>query len=153
VTDSVVHPVFHVSQLKRAVGRDSTLIPQLPNLSDPLHVPLSILQTSLVERGGEFIRQVKVTWSDMPVELATWEDADALRARFPAAPAWGQASSEGWGNVSTTQPVDEKEATEESSEGTKRLNRKRYRRPNMKYVGPQWVTSCVRIRFQRPYRL
>jgi hypothetical protein len=41
--------------------------------------------------------------------------------------------------VSTTQPVNEKEATEESSEGTKRLNRKRYRRPNMKYVGPQWV--------------
>lgn len=44
-----------------------------------------------------------------------------------------------FGSVSTTQPVNEKEATEESSEGTKRLNRKRYRRPNMKYVGPQWV--------------
>ena len=40
-------------------------------------------------------------------------------------------------NLSTTQPVDEKEATEKSSEGMKRLNRKRYRRPNMKYVEPQ----------------
>jgi hypothetical protein len=35
---SVVHPIFHVSQLKRVVGRDSALIPQLPQLSDPLQI-------------------------------------------------------------------------------------------------------------------
>ena len=84
---SVVHPIFHVSQLKRVVDRDSALIPQLPQLSDPLQMPLIILQTRLVERGCELITQVKVTWSDMAKELAMWEGANVFREQFPTAPA------------------------------------------------------------------
>jgi hypothetical protein len=84
---SVVHPIFHVSQLKRVVDRDSALIPQQPQLSDPLQMPLIILQTRLVERGCELITQVKVTWSDMAKELAMWEGANVFREQFPTAPA------------------------------------------------------------------
>jgi hypothetical protein len=35
----------------------------------------------------------------MTEDLATWEDTEALRQHFPAADAWGQASSQGEGVV------------------------------------------------------
>jgi hypothetical protein len=35
----------------------------------------------------------------MTEDLATWEDTEALRQHFPAADAWGQASSHGGGVV------------------------------------------------------
>jgi hypothetical protein len=77
---SSIHPIFHVSQLKRAVGRDATLIPQLLQDVAPVQVPMKLLQRRMVERGGTLIAQVKVAWSGMADELATWEDADALKA-------------------------------------------------------------------------
>jgi hypothetical protein len=44
----------------------------------------------------------------MPVALATWESVERLRLQFPQAPAWGQAVSQDWGNVSTPEaPVPE----------------------------------------------
>jgi hypothetical protein len=104
-----IHTIFHVSPLKRAVGCDSALIPQLPQLSDPLQVPVTIMQTRLLEHGGEFLTQLKVTWSSMVKELANWEDADALREQFPATPAWGQAGSEGRGNVNIPHPSEHKD--------------------------------------------
>jgi leucyl aminopeptidase len=33
--------------------------------------------------------------------LATWEDHDDLKRRFPKAPAWGQAGHQGRENVNT----------------------------------------------------
>jgi hypothetical protein len=35
--------------------------------------------------------QVLVQWSSMPASLATWEDLEALRQKFPGAPDWGQS--------------------------------------------------------------
>jgi hypothetical protein len=34
------------------------------------------------------VSQVKVRWSAMSDELATWEDLEALKHQFPAAPSW-----------------------------------------------------------------
>jgi hypothetical protein len=36
--------------------------------------------------------------------MATWEDNDVLRTRYPTAKAWGQASSQGQGNVTPAVP-------------------------------------------------
>ena len=47
----------------------------------------------MVTKGVRSIQQVLVKWSGWPASLATWEDVEALRQRFPAAPAWGQAGS------------------------------------------------------------
>lgn len=84
---SAIHPVIHVSQLKRSVGRNVSLSSHLPQEEVPVQIPLQILQRRMIERGGDFIAQVQVLWSGMSKELATWEDEAALKVRFPDAPA------------------------------------------------------------------
>jgi hypothetical protein len=54
----------------------------------------------MVRRGATTVSQVLIQWDRQPESLATWEDTDALRQHFPAAPAWGQAASQGEGIVS-----------------------------------------------------
>lgn len=132
---STVHPVFHVSQLKLAVGRTHTVVPHLPADLDAVQVPLRVLQRRMVDRGGEHIAQVKVCWSGLDPALASWEDTAALRARFPAAPAWGQAGLQGRGNV-RSKPEEEQDIGSELSTTQRRA---RHRRPNSKFVGPQWA--------------
>jgi hypothetical protein len=52
-------------------------------------------------RGTTQVTQVRAKWSELPAELATWEDYKALKQTFPHALAWGQAGSQEPGNVST----------------------------------------------------
>jgi hypothetical protein len=42
---------------------------------------------------------VLIRWSELPNELASWEDYEALKQKFPSVYAWGQAVFEGEGNV------------------------------------------------------
>jgi hypothetical protein len=97
---SAIHLVFHVSQLKKAVGATHQVIPTLPS-DFAIHLaPEQILQTRTVTRGTSTIPQVLVKWNNLPSALATWEDFEAVRQEFPRATAWGQAVSQGGGNVS-----------------------------------------------------
>jgi hypothetical protein len=91
---SRIHPVIHVSQLKKMLG------PQT-------EVPFRILQHRLVRKGSSSVSQVLVHWSGTSEMLATWEDAEALRQHFPMAPGWGQAVLQEGGIVSgpTTSPL------------------------------------------------
>lgn len=76
---SSVHPVFHVSQLKRAVGAHHTVTPTLPPSTVTWNVPKRILQRHQVTKGKRLVQQGLVRWSNMPVSLATWEDLDFLQ--------------------------------------------------------------------------
>lgn len=67
-----IHAVFHVSQLKRAIG-DRVVVPHLPaTLTEGMEV---ILQPDVVEgvREGVKGREVLVRWKDLPKYEATWE--------------------------------------------------------------------------------
>jgi hypothetical protein len=101
---SVVHHVFHVSQLK-AYTPDyspvhSTLL-DIPAL-DVLEVaPEKIIDHRLVKKGNVAITQVPVQWSGLPESESTWEDYNVLKVKFPLAAAWGQAGSSVGGTVTT----------------------------------------------------
>ncbi|WVZ80006.1 LOW QUALITY PROTEIN: hypothetical protein U9M48_027524 [Paspalum notatum var. saurae] len=82
---AAIHPVFHVSQLKRAVGSGFTASPVLPDPSFEWSIPLQIIGRRTVTRGRDSVPQVLVQWSQMPESLATWEDIEALKQRFPRA--------------------------------------------------------------------
>jgi hypothetical protein len=142
---ATIHPVFHVSQLKAAVGRMHTVVSQLPDTNLSFQVPVQILDRRMIQRGGAMVTQLKVQWSGWDQALATWEDAEALKLAFPNAPAWGQAEFKGAGNVSNT--LQEKEsrqvqaqvqpATLEHEDGNQRETR--MRRKNVRVSGPEWA--------------
>lgn len=88
--DSLVHPVFHVSQLK-PFSPDYTPVyqdfPRIVDLSTVELVPEAILQRRLVKKGNQAITQVLVKWLNLPDDSATWEDWNVVTQKFPDAAA------------------------------------------------------------------
>jgi hypothetical protein len=86
--DSKVHPVFHVSQLKRAQHRPIHVEKSLPDMSMLMQVPEQVLEFRWCKTANKITRQGLVGWgADGPV-APTWENLEDLHRRFPAAPAW-----------------------------------------------------------------
>ena len=71
----------------------------IPHLDTLEVIPELILDRRLVKKGDSAITQVHIKWSGLPVTMATWEDYYVLKERFPTAPAWGLAGTQGGGNV------------------------------------------------------
>jgi len=79
----MIHPVFHVSQLKKHVGNQivqSTLPASQP--TPDLH-PRAILDRRLVRKTHKATTQVLIHWEGLPPTDATWEFTDELSMRFP----------------------------------------------------------------------
>lgn len=103
--DSLVHPVFHISQLKPFHPNYTPVYAELPKLRDLSVVntiPEAILERRLVKKGNVAIPQVKVKWMQLPLDATTWEDYNVLKERFPDAFARGQANSSAGGDVTAT---------------------------------------------------
>jgi hypothetical protein len=123
-----IHPVVHVSQLRKASQPQVPDAPALPPVDaevDP--VPAQVLARRLVRRGAAAVPQVKVRWIGCSSSEATWEELERLKERFSDAPAWGQAGSQEGGNVTDPNPIKTR------PKGT------RQRKPNTRVSGPDWV--------------
>jgi hypothetical protein len=70
---SPVHPVVHVSQLRRAAGFKGSVSTQLPAIASLFRIPQQVLGSRLITRGANKVAQVRVRWSELPDDLATWE--------------------------------------------------------------------------------
>ena len=85
---SKLHPVFHVTVLKKRIGDPSLIVDELPRFDDEgrmLLQPREALNYRVVSRGTmrKSVWQVLIRWGKAPKEEATWEDYDDIRARFP----------------------------------------------------------------------
>jgi hypothetical protein len=134
-----IHPVFHVSQLKKAVGSKHQVISTMP-ADFALHLaPEQILQSRLVHRGHNQVQQVLVKWKNLPSELATWEDFEALQQEFPRATAWVKQCLKGGGMSAARHPsADESEKHEEEEAMGRPKMENRPRRANPRYTGVKW---------------
>ena len=82
---SWIHPVFHVSLLKRRVGETkvtSTELPPLTNDGEIIMEPEAILDTRWVKKGSSFVEESLVQWKKLPKEDATWENTQELRNKY-----------------------------------------------------------------------
>ena len=73
---SKIHNVFHVSCLKKVVGKQVTMSLELPPLDEEeqlVLVPEEILQERERKLRSRVIREFLVKWKDLPIEDATWE--------------------------------------------------------------------------------
>ncbi|KOM38622.1 hypothetical protein LR48_Vigan03g200400 [Vigna angularis] len=84
-TTSRIHPIFHVSQLKLAIG-DHSVEGQLPTelqVDNPMYTPLKVLERRNQLQQGEEIPQVLIQWQDDGLDGATWEEEQYIRQQFP----------------------------------------------------------------------
>jgi hypothetical protein len=135
---SAVHPIFHVSQLKAVIHPRIPVSSLLPDLSHNLQVPEVVLDTRLRRRAGKVQTQLLIKWSGWHPSLATWEEEQDVRRRFPRAPAWGQAGSKGRENVSVHGEGAGRMLNGEVDHGTAPRRAQRVRRPNIRYSGDEW---------------
>jgi hypothetical protein len=130
---SLVHPVFHVSQLKKMVGDHHQVTEDLPDVLFQWSIPEAILQRRSVMHGVRPVSQLLIKWSNVPASLATWEDATALLQQFPNTAVWGQPAHQEGGSVSP--------ATEDGSVpidvGPRRSTPPK--KANTRVSGPEWL--------------
>lgn len=100
---------------------------------------MRVLQRRLRHQGSAAIPQGLIHWSGQPETLATWKDLDDLRRRFPRAPAWGQAGSQGGGSVSSATGRSTGDGPAQKEEAAQLP--KRVRKPSDRYPSSSWVVK------------
>jgi hypothetical protein len=84
---SVIHDVFHVSQLKKCVRLPTEIIvePEMeiePDLSYKEY-PSKVLDCKERSTRAKSIKMYKIQWCNHSEEEATWETEEFLRSNFP----------------------------------------------------------------------
>ncbi|XP_075084645.1 uncharacterized protein LOC107812986 isoform X1 [Nicotiana tabacum] len=84
---SFIHPVFHVSMLRKYISDSSQVIeaPTIP-LDEKLSCeeePMAIVDRQIRKLQSEEIVFVKVLWRNHTVKEATWEIEDIMRVKYP----------------------------------------------------------------------
>lgn len=81
-----IHPVFHVSQLKKHIGSHAIPSPDLPMVGEDgkiKNIPILVLETRACPRNRNLVTQWLIQWEGLSPEDATWEDADFIKSTFP----------------------------------------------------------------------
>ena len=85
---SQVHPVFHVSRLRKRLHDGDNVVDTgvlVEYIEPPVepHEPKKILDHHELRTRHHVRKQVLVKWKDRPDKGSTWEYASTLRKRFP----------------------------------------------------------------------
>ena len=79
---SKIHNVFHVSCLKKYIGRKFVISTTLPPLDDEGQltlIPEKVLKTRERRLRSKTIKEYLVQWKDIPSEDATWEEENIFQ--------------------------------------------------------------------------
>ncbi|MCI43172.1 hypothetical protein A2U01_0064409, partial [Trifolium medium] len=81
-----IHPVFHVSLLKKAIGNYEVQgdLPQELEVTDAVDVyPEQVMGSRVTVKEGEAVHQSLIKWKHKSLEDVTWEDNEFLIGQFP----------------------------------------------------------------------
>nr|XP_009767354.1 PREDICTED: uncharacterized protein LOC104218531 [Nicotiana sylvestris] len=84
---SFIHPVIHVSMLRKCISDSSQVLeaPTIP-LDEKLSYeeePIAMADRQVKKLRSKEIEFIKVLWQNHTVEEATWEIEDAMRVKYP----------------------------------------------------------------------
>lgn len=82
-----IHPVFHVSQLKKHVGPQAIPSANVPMLTTDGYIksaPDSVLSTRAVPNGMTVKTQWLIRWVNLSDIEAMWEDTSFIQSTFPS---------------------------------------------------------------------
>ena len=74
---SRVHPVFHVSCLKKVIGDKilvQTILPKLDEEGKIIFDPEVVTETRIRQLRNRSISKYLIKWKNLPTEDSTWED-------------------------------------------------------------------------------
>ncbi|KAF3679775.1 Inorganic pyrophosphatase 3 [Capsicum annuum] len=84
---ALVHPVFHVSLLKKCIGDPAVVVPlESANIQNSLsyeEVLVEILDHQVRRIRNKEVPLVKVLWRNQSIERATWEAEADMRTKYP----------------------------------------------------------------------
>ncbi|CAN4125168.1 unnamed protein product [Withania somnifera] len=84
---SKIHPVFHVSMLRRCIGDPSRITPieDVQIIEDLTYeeVPIFILDRQVKKLRNKEMASVKVLWRNQQVEEVTWEAEETMKSTYP----------------------------------------------------------------------
>jgi hypothetical protein len=78
-----LHPVFHVSPLKKDVGSSCRVSSSLPIFSYHLQWSEAVLQRRCISTPDGPSHQLLIKWSSWPVGLATLQNETTIKEQFP----------------------------------------------------------------------
>ena len=79
---SRVHPVFHVSCLKKVIGENlpvQTIFPELDEEQKIILEPESVTETRTRQLRNRSISEYLIKWKNLPTEDSTWEDENFIQ--------------------------------------------------------------------------
>ncbi|KAA0047243.1 Retrotransposable element Tf2 [Cucumis melo var. makuwa] len=79
---AVIHPVFHVSQLKKFVSDQTSVLPTLQHVTEKFewHSQPDEIQEYRLDKSGNW--EVLVAWQGLPDYEASWEDYDEMKKLY-----------------------------------------------------------------------
>jgi len=81
---SCIHPVFHVSQLKKMVGNHTLMKPEeMTRLNENYEWLAMPEMIQGYAKNKEGMWEVLIKWQGLPSQEATWEEYDDFQKRFP----------------------------------------------------------------------
>ncbi|XP_070009804.1 uncharacterized protein [Nicotiana sylvestris] len=84
---SLVHPVFHVSMLKKVVEDPFAIMPiEAIEVNKELsyeEILVAILDRQVLKLKNKEIASIKVLWRNQQVEEATWDAEEEMRKKYP----------------------------------------------------------------------
>ena len=79
----MVHPIFHVSLLKKCLAPNVVCQPLPMGLTKDWELRVQPLEVLAVRRNGHGELEVLIKWLDMPEFESTWELAEDIKINFP----------------------------------------------------------------------
>ena len=79
---SRVHPVFHVSCLKKVIGENllvQTILPELDEEGKIILEPEAVTETRTRQLWNQSISEYLIKWKNLPTEDSTWEDENFIQ--------------------------------------------------------------------------
>jgi len=99
---SRVHPVFHVSCLKKVIGNKSpvqTIFPELDEEGQIILEPKAITDTRISQLRNRSILEYLIKWRTLPTEDSTWEDEYFIHKNLESLTCCRHHLSQGEGHV------------------------------------------------------
>ncbi|KAL0561486.1 hypothetical protein IC582_001914 [Cucumis melo] len=98
-TDATIHPVFHVSQLRKFVSNQTNVLPTLQNVTEKFEwqsQPEEVRDYRL-DKYGKW--EVLIAWQNLQDYEASWEDYDEISKRYPNLHLEDKVNLKGGSNV------------------------------------------------------